>query len=118
MVNAGHENPMVIRKNGRGAMIGMTGGPPFCVVEWNYPVETFKAEPGDTLVVITDGATEATSPKDELFGTERVIGTLESDAEATAQGKASNLATEVRRFEDTRDPTDDLTIFTLRYRGH
>ncbi len=117
LVNAGHENPMLVRKNGSVVTLGMVGGPPFCVTEWNYPVEDFQLAPGETLVVITDGATEATNEKDTLFGNEGVIASLKAKAGESAMNSASYLAEQVRRFEGSSDPTDDLTIFAIRNVG-
>ena len=117
LVNAGHENPMLVHSDGSVETLAMRGGPPFCVVEFPYPVEDYRLAKGDTLVVITDGATEAFNAADDQFGTEGVIGALKSDASSDAVARAQNLAMAVRSFEGDSDPTDDLTIFTLRYLG-
>jgi len=118
LVNAGHENPMLVRPDGSVETLAMKGGPPFCVVPFDYPVEPYALQPGDTLVVITDGATEAANEADELFGMEGVIDALGEADSASAASRANHLADSVRLFEGTSDPTDDLTIFALRYLGN
>ncbi len=118
MINAGHENPMIVRGNEEIDTFEMKGGPPFCVIEFPYQVETINLAKGETLVVITDGATEAANEADELFGMSGVTNALTAQGDGTAHSRASHLAKEVRLFEGTNDPTDDLTIFALRYLGN
>lgn len=118
MVNAGHENPIVVHKNNSTDTLAMTGGPPFCVIDFPYAAENHHLSPGDTLVIITDGATEAANVKNELFGMEGVIGALKGSDDESAMARASHLADQVRAFEGANDPTDDLTIFTIRYVGN
>ena len=118
LINAGHENPMIVRTDKSVDTFEMTGGPPLCVIEFPYPVETINLVKGETLIVITDGATEAANEKDELFGMSGVLASLRADCDGTAKNRASQLAKEVRMFEGANDPTDDLTIFALRYLGN
>ncbi|WP_337661023.1 CHASE2 domain-containing protein [Erythrobacter sp. Alg231-14] len=121
LINAGHENPMVVRqdKDGNDTVdtFEMKGGPPFCVIEFPYQVESIDLNEGDTLIVITDGATEAANEADQLFGMSGVLASLTARNDGSAKGRASKLAKEVRLFEGSNDPTDDLTIFALRYLG-
>lgn len=117
LVNAGHENPLLVRKGGGIETVELRGGPPLCVIDFPYPVESIHLARGDTLVVITDGATEAANAADELFGVEGVIAALETVRGESAAHRVGHLAREVRLFEGTTDPSDDLTIFALRYLG-
>lgn len=117
LVNAGHENPIVVRASGEVETLPMIGGPPFCVVDFPYTAEPFELAPQDTLVVITDGATEAANEANELFGLGGVVNALKAGGDAAAPSRARNLADRVREFEGTSDPSDDLTIFTLRFLG-
>jgi len=117
LVNAGHENPLRVRQGGGIENVEMRGGPPLCVIDFPYQVETLDLERGDTLVVITDGATEAANASDELFGIEGVIAALENVRGTSAAHRVSHLAREVRLFEGSTDPSDDLTIFALRFLG-
>lgn len=117
MCNAGHDNPLILRASGGLEEIEMDGGPPLCVFEdFPYPEETCRLEPGDMMVVLTDGVTEAKSPDAELFGHTRV---LEQFAPPPAGGQdlVDRLVNAVHSFEDGGDPTDDLTIMVLQYRG-
>jgi serine phosphatase RsbU (regulator of sigma subunit) len=117
LVNAGHENPLHVRHGGAIEDVPLRGGPPLCVVDFPYAVERITLAPGDTLVVITDGVTEAANERDELFGMEGVLAALEAVRGQSASHRVAHLAREVRLFEGETDPSDDLTIFALRYLG-
>ena len=113
MVNAGHENPILRRADGSIETLAMRGGPPFCVMDFPYPEEAARLEPGDTLVLITDGATEAQNAGEQLFGMDGTLAALGGSPEGAA-ATASSLADQVRAFEGDTEPSDDLTIMALR----
>ena len=115
MVNAGHENPIVVRGDGSVEVVPMRGGPPFCVVDFPYPTEELRLAPDETLVLITDGATEAQNSGAELFGVDGVVSALAQQQLATAPDRVRDLAEQVRAFEGDTDPSDDLTIVALRW---
>ena len=113
MVNAGHENPILRRADGSIETLAMRGGPPFCVMDFSYPEEPARLEPGDTLVLITDGATEAQNAGEQLFGMDGTLAALGESPEGAA-ATASSLADQVRAFEGETEPSDDLTIMAVR----
>jgi len=115
LINAGHENPLAVRADGSVETLPMKGGPPFCVVDFPYAVEQYQLAPAETLVVITDGATEALNEALDLFGNEGVIEALEKEGNISASDRATDLADRVRAFEGDRPPSDDLTIFAARF---
>lgn len=117
MVNAGHENPIVVRAGGAAQVVPMRGGPPLCVLDCSYPTEEVKLTVGETLVLITDGATEAQNNSAALFGVERVIVALQDQDAGTAWERVKDLADRVRAFEGDTEPSDDLTILALRWCG-
>ena len=117
LVNAGHENPLVVRADGSVETLPLKGGPPLCVIDFPYPEERHVLHPRDTLVLITDGATEAQNAADELFGVDGVVAALKGEGDMRAGERAGDLAARVRAFEGDTVPSDDLTIMTIRYRG-
>ena len=95
----------------------MDGGPPLCVFEdFPYPQEGCRLAPGETMVILTDGVTEAKNPADELFGHARVLEVLERRT-ASGQETVDDLVAAVHAFEAGGEPTDDLTVMVLTYRG-
>jgi serine phosphatase RsbU (regulator of sigma subunit) len=118
MCNAGHENPIIVRANGKVDLWNMDGGPPFCVLDdFPYPVEAIQLEPGDAMIAVTDGVTEAWSPEGELFGRDRVLDAYAGlPSSMRSEGLVDHLVKEVRDFEAARRPVDDLTIMAIGYR--
>jgi CHASE2 domain-containing sensor protein/serine phosphatase RsbU (regulator of sigma subunit) len=114
LVNAGHENPLVLRAGGSIETLKLRGGPPLCVVDFPYADEGAQLDRGETLVLITDGATEASNGENVLLGVDGVIAALRLQGEMPATSRATDLAERVRAFEAGTVPSDDLTILTLR----
>jgi serine phosphatase RsbU (regulator of sigma subunit) len=113
---AGHEDPLQLDSDGNVTRVKLEGGPPFCIAEFNYPLEKLRLEPGETLVLVTDGVTEAQNASSALFGRDRILsGRGEWARSATAICEA--IRDEVRTFEEGTDATDDLTVMAVRYLG-
>jgi serine phosphatase RsbU (regulator of sigma subunit) len=115
LMSAGHEHPLLVGVDGGVAIRKLDGGPPFCIVDFPYPDETMKLAPGETLVLISDGVSEALDQTDALFGHDRLVAALKGKTNATEMVEAIRVA--VRDFEAGRDPTDDLTVMAVRYLG-
>jgi adenylate cyclase len=117
--NAGHEPPLVVRRDGAVERLGTSGGPPLCVVpDFAYPAARTTLHPGDALLAFTDGATEATNAAQEFFGAARLH---EAVASLPARNDAATLVQHVRaavqRFADGAEAADDLTLLALRWEG-
>jgi len=114
MTCAGNEDPLLITADGSVTRVRLEGGPPFCVAELPYPLETLTLKPGETLVLITDGVTEAQNAQGTLFGRDRLLadGTVEP---GSATAICEQIRDQVRRFEEGTEATDDLTVMAVRY---
>ncbi|GEM_PF-1303433 len=78
--------------------------------------ETLALRPGDTLVLYTDGVTEAFDENDKLYGEERMdrcLGAL--PAEASAAEVLQGVVADVAAFAGAREQSDDITMLVLRY---
>jgi serine phosphatase RsbU (regulator of sigma subunit)/CHASE2 domain-containing sensor protein len=117
LVNAGHENPLAVRVSGEVESLALHGGPPLCVVDFPYAEERANVMAGDTLLLITDGATEAQDATGSFFGLAGVVAALRSQGAMPASERAADLADRIRSFEGETEPSDDLTILALRYRA-
>lgn len=117
LCNAGHENPILMRADGSVTELAMEGGPPLCVVEgYDYPIEIIDLAPGDGLIAVTDGVTEAQSPAGGFFERDGVLGVLRSlGPDWRADQATTALTRAVRDFEGGGEPSDDLTILAMRY---
>lgn len=116
MVNAGHENPLLVHE-GTVRPHPMEGGPPFCIVDYPWPAEPLMLAPGETLILITDGVTEAQNGHGALFGNDRTLAAVEAPQGATASAIVEGMRARVRAFEAGAEASDDLTIMAIRYVG-
>ncbi|MEX0716345.1 MAG: SpoIIE family protein phosphatase [Planctomycetaceae bacterium] len=114
LVNAGHMSPII-----RGADRSIDEfsdehtGVPIGVIE-GFPFETMKRTiaPGETLVLYTDGVSEAMNPASELYSMERLRDLISRGPESPAElGKA--ILADVRRHAAGREQNDDITIMTF-----
>ena len=118
--NAGHE-PLYLLPNGDRPLVRLAdgGGPPLCVVDrFPYAASARSLARGDTICLVTDGVLDAMSPKAEAYGRARFEALLEKvgrAASAAEIGEAIRL--EVSRFADGVEPTDDMAILVLRWKG-
>jgi hypothetical protein len=114
-VNAGHMPPLVRRAGtGTSERLGATGVALGMFEESTYEAESALLDPGDLLVLYSDGITEAENPQGEPFedaGLERVLNNLATEDLAQA-GRAIFGAVE-RHAQDTRF-NDDLTVLLLK----
>lgn len=116
MVNAGHDNPLRITTEGAIVEEPLEGGPPFCIMDYPWPAEHMTLQPGEALVLITDGVTEAQNRQEVLFGNQRTRDALGAD-QSNAAAMVTTVCDAVRRFEDGADASDDLTVVAFRYLG-
>jgi serine phosphatase RsbU (regulator of sigma subunit)/CHASE2 domain-containing sensor protein len=117
MVNAGHEDPIRVDVDGRAEDVTMEGGPPFCILDYPWPVETLTLSPGEALVLMTDGVTEAQDPSGAFYGRALALAAVSLPASASAGDMVGKLLCSVRDFENGTETSDDLTVMTLRFLG-
>ena len=117
--NAGHEPPHAIAADGKSVRLLEGGGPPLCTLE-NYPYQTAhtRMEPGESLVLVSDGVPEAMNRAGELFGRARLTRLLAAmPAGLGAEKRVRAVDDEVRRFAAGADMADDVTILVVRWHG-
>ena len=112
--NAGHNAPLVL--DGEGAVTRLeTGGLVLGFLEHSlYETGETVLQPGERLVLFTDGVTEAADPGDQQWGEERLIELLGSAPGSPCAETVARIVEEVRRFEGTRGASDDVTLIVAR----
>ncbi len=114
LANAGHMPPIIRRANGTIEQFDEElSGPPICVVDgYPYESQTCKLEPGDLVLMYTDGVDEAMNPEGQLYGGDRLREFVKGGpAEAERMGKL--LLEDVRRHARGHPQSDDITIMTF-----
>ena len=110
--SAGHNSPMVIRRDGSVASLD-TGGLPLGVFpDSAYDEGTFHLSPGDIVIAYTDGVVEALNPADEEWGMEGIRKAAAESKAQTAEELVDAIFTSMDEF--SKGPqTDDATVAVL-----
>jgi sigma-B regulation protein RsbU (phosphoserine phosphatase) len=113
--NCGHNPPLVVRADGACERLPPTAPVVGMMAEWSCEAREVGLGTGDTLVVFSDGVTEACDPGDREFGEERLLETVRT---ARLSPVASLPATIVAAVEAFAGPhhEDDLTLVVARGR--
>jgi serine phosphatase RsbU (regulator of sigma subunit) len=116
-INAGHNPPIVIAKDGTVARLDPTG---FCLGMFpaiTYEVSQVTLDKGDMVVLFTDGITDARNKDSSEFGEENLIGLLKKNAKKPASEIVGKVCTELSSFTAGVEPFDDMTLIALKRTG-
>ncbi|HET8666858.1 MAG TPA: SpoIIE family protein phosphatase [Terriglobales bacterium] len=113
--NAGHCPPVLVR-DGEMITLSATGLPLGLFCNTEYSVCRIDMRAGDTLVVYTDGLTEARNAENEEYGHERLLKALDGCHRLAAKAVASACITDLQGFVSGSTLADDLTVMVLKRR--
>ena len=117
-VNAGHEHPVLRRAGGSYELVVYKHSMPVGIMKGiPFKQHEFRMNPGDSFFVYTDGVPEATSRKQELYGTDRMLEALNRDPDAQPEQVLANVSQDISRFVDGAEQFDDITMLCFRYLG-
>jgi phosphoserine phosphatase RsbU/P len=117
-INAGHPSPILIRRSGNADEAFTEGSFPVGLVpEAEYSTACVKLEPGDTLVLFSDGVTEAMDPQEDMFGMPRLVKLLTGHNETPLDELQKVVLEAVENFARGTSQADDLTLLLIRYRA-
>jgi phosphoserine phosphatase RsbU/P len=113
-VNAGHNAPVLRRRNGTLEILD-TGGLPLGIHAGAlYQTATLDLQPGDALILFTDGVVEAFNEKNEEFGNPRWNSTIQNLPQLSAQDSLRYLMAPVDQFVGLTRQSDDITCLVFR----
>jgi serine phosphatase RsbU (regulator of sigma subunit) len=116
-VNAGHNPPLLLRAGGDLETLGI-GGPVVGLLPGaDYEAGRIRLEPGDTLVMFSDGITEADDASGDMFGDERLLGLLGGARGAGPVEIRDALLAAVERHVAGGEVRDDRTVLVARREG-
>jgi phosphoserine phosphatase RsbU/P len=116
-VNAGHLPPVLLRSdNGSYRLQRLeTGGVATGLMPGaQYASERIHLEPGDRLIIFTDGITEALNADGDEWGEDQLIALLQSHPQSSARALADAVLTRVDDFARGTSQYDDMTVAALR----
>ncbi len=114
-VNAGHNPPLIYRTGcdvfeeltNTGIAIGVLEGE-------NFSQKSVKIDPGDILVLYTDGITESFSSQNEMFGESRLKSIIRKNASLSAVEIQDKIFNEVQIFSESEPQFDDITLLVIK----
>ncbi len=116
--NAGHNPPILAPKEGAVSQLPVTGGVAMGVMPGlAYAENRVKLTPGDTLILYTDGISEAMDRDGQEFTEARLIGSLAESHRDSVEIVMSSLIDAVHRFVGDAPQSDDITCLIVRYKG-
>ncbi len=115
LCNAGHCRPLILR-GGASEQIDATGLPLGLFCDGRFPTRQIPLAAGDSLVLYSDGITEAQDPLDNDYEEDRLIHALRGRAAGSARAMAEAVFGDVIRFRGARPQHDDMTLLIVRRR--
>jgi sigma-B regulation protein RsbU (phosphoserine phosphatase) len=115
-VNAGHNPPVVLRSCGDGFQVFRleAGGPVIGLLQHKYERGVFSHEPGDLLVLFTDGVSESMNARFEEWGEERLIDFAKICYPLPSAEGVRRILSAAQAFAAGASQHDDMTLVVLR----
>jgi sigma-B regulation protein RsbU (phosphoserine phosphatase) len=112
--NAGHNPPIIVRKDG--SYEGLAGGGPVLGILKSIEYEQYSAhlEKGDVLAIYSDGITEAATPEDVEFETEELARALNAHRDGSARAMVMGVNAAVAEWTQGAPAADDITLIVAR----
>ena len=114
--NGGHNPPYLVRQDGvsplpptRGRALGVSE-------DFTYASKSLTLRPKDTLVVYTDGVTEAMDLRNNLYGERRLEAALARTGPLSAKETIDTILHHLKAFTAGAPQSDDITLLTLTFR--
>lgn len=112
---AGHELPLIYYPTGERVNLSPASGQPIGL--FDKPIideQSIPFPPGSTMIMYTDGATDAMNEDGELFGSKRLIDTIHRDILSIPQSICDHLFNRIQEFQGNQSQSDDITLVAIR----
>jgi sigma-B regulation protein RsbU (phosphoserine phosphatase) len=114
--NAGHNPPYLKHIDGSITALTSCNGPAVAVIEEaTYTENTIHLQDGDTLLLFTDGVTEADDLEGELFGEDKLKKILADWQHSSIEELVNNVVNETHKYEGTNRQSDDITVLGYKW---
>ncbi len=115
-VCAGHNPPLLVDADGNSRWLERGGGPPVGLFSnMTFAREIYEVPPASTVVIYTDGVTEAETAAEEQFGMERLNAVVCTHHQEGAADIHAAIRASLRDFVGERLPSDDSTLIVLKF---
>lgn len=93
-------------------------GPPLGISDTQYGTSRLTLDSGDSLLLYTDGVTEAMNADLAEFGTDRLEFIIESSlSQLDIRNLVAKVVSTVKEFAGCAEQSDDITVMALHYNG-
>ena len=113
-LNAGHNPPLIVHAAGTVEQLASGGLPLGIKRDAEYREGRTQIQPGDVLVIYSDGVTEAVSPAGEEFGPTRLYEVVSRNVEASAAGIRDRIESSLTKFSQGTSAADDITLVIVK----
>lgn len=116
--NGGHNLPYLIKDNQSVCQLENTEGLLLGKIEYiDYQTRKMQLEPGDKIVLYTDGVTEAMNEHEDFYEEERLESFLRDQASSQEKKLVRGIIVDVLKFMNKAEQADDITLLVLEYQG-
>jgi sigma-B regulation protein RsbU (phosphoserine phosphatase) len=112
--NAGHNPPLLMDADGNASFIDRGGVPLGMFRDTRYYEYYLTLEPGELLLLYTDGVTEANNPEGQEYGTDRLVRALKDSRHLSARALIEFIQHDVLEWTEGLGATDDITFFVIK----
>lgn len=112
-INAGHESPLLISNGVLKQRLDPTGPAVGMLPNMEFTLERLTLDPGDALILFTDGVTDARNVKNDFFSEERLI-TAAITSSGSAQASLENIVSAVESHIAGCEQYDDITLLAVQ----
>ena len=113
-INAGHNPPLIGRVDGTIVQLSSGGFPLGIMPTAEFEMGETILNPGESLVVYSDGVSEANNIKDEEFGMERLSAVIQNNLSSSASGMRDKVESALSAFTLTAPANDDITLVIVK----
>ena len=113
-LNAGHNPPLIIHSAGTVEQLASGGLPLGIKRDAEYREGRTQLQPGDVLVIYSDGVTEAVSPTGEEFGATRLYEVVSRNIDGSAAGIRDRIESSLTKFAQGTSAADDITLVIVK----
>jgi sigma-B regulation protein RsbU (phosphoserine phosphatase) len=113
-INAGHNSPLLVRTTGEVTRLDVGGFPVGITPDCEYREGWAQMEPGDVLVIYSDGVTESQNEQGDEFDEARLIEVVQRNRERSAPSIRDRVDEALTKFVGQATAVDDLTLVILK----
>ncbi|MEJ7862437.1 MAG: SpoIIE family protein phosphatase [Pyrinomonadaceae bacterium] len=113
-INAGHNPPLIGHSDNTVEQLDLGGFPLGILPNAEYEVGETRLKTGDSLVVYSDGVTEANNLREEEFGIERLTEVVGKNVKSSASGMRDKVESALSAFTQTAPANDDITLVIVK----